>query len=81
MTKDKGHRIGTTALTIGTILLVGAVTLLWAWNTVATDLFSLPTLQYKHAVAAELFVVTITATVVATRRCFRSRNIGEQREA
>lgn len=81
MTKDKGHRIGTAALTIGAILLVGAVALLWAWNTLATDLLGLQALQYKHAIAAELFVVTLTATVVATRRCFRGRESRKQRAA
>lgn len=78
MNKDKGHRVGTSALTIGLILLVGAVTLLWSWNTLAADVFGLQTLRFKHAIAAELVVVTVTATVVATRWCFRSRAATEQ---
>lgn len=46
---------------LGTII-AGALLLLWAWNTLATDLFNLPAVQFKHALALELGLLAIYMT-------------------
>lgn len=48
----------TILLTIGAIV-AGAIIFLWSWNTLATDLFNLPAVQFKHAVALELCLLAI----------------------
>lgn len=44
--------------TIGAIA-AGALIFLWSWNTLATDLFNLPAVQFKHAVALALLLLAI----------------------
>ncbi len=48
-------------LTIGSIVC-GALLLLWSWNILATDLFDLPAVQFKHALALELCFLAIYGT-------------------
>jgi uncharacterized membrane protein len=37
----------------------GALLLLWSWNTLATDLFSLPAARFRHALAFEVCLLAI----------------------
>jgi TRAP-type C4-dicarboxylate transport system permease small subunit len=39
--------------TIG-IIICSALLLLWSWNTLATDLFHMPAIELRHALALEL---------------------------
>lgn len=48
----------TILLTIGSIV-AGAMIFLYSWNTLATDLFNLPAIQFKHALALELCLLAI----------------------
>lgn len=42
-------------------LLGGAIVLLWAWNTIAVDLFAAPVVGFRHALAVEVAGVVIGA--------------------
>jgi hypothetical protein len=39
--------------------LVGAVVILWSWNTIAVDLFGAPNVALRHAIAIELAVAVV----------------------
>lgn len=41
------------------ILIGGALLLHWSWNTLATGPFTMPGIQFKHALALELFFVVV----------------------
>jgi hypothetical protein len=53
------------------IVLAAAVQLLWAWNTLAADLFGLGTAQFKHALAAEARLAGLAAIYFGVQRLFR----------
>tara|TARA_B100000315_G_scaffold257852_1_gene308104 strand:+ start:1446 stop:1691 length:246 start_codon:yes stop_codon:yes gene_type:complete len=59
-----GRRI---AITIG-FLLGAAVLVLWAWNTVAVDLFDAPHAQYKHALAALAGLLALASLMLSAPR-------------
>ena len=62
--RDKSHRQGgvhTATVAIAAIAL-GAVALLWGWNTVAADLLGLPVAKYVHALSFEIALVTLLLT-------------------
>lgn len=46
------------------------ISLQWSWNTVASELFSLPTMQFKHALGFMVFLVVIFFSFNATKRVF-----------
>lgn len=60
---DSARPVRTILLTMGAIV-AGAIIFLWSWNTLATDLFNLPAVQFKHALALELCLL---ATSLALR--------------
>lgn len=39
--------------------VVCTIAILWSWNTIAVDLFSMPEMNFKHAVAAELLIFSV----------------------
>jgi len=45
------HGLAKHGLAVLATLLLGAVLVLWSWNTVVADLFAGPEAQYKHAIA------------------------------
>ncbi len=51
-------------------LLCSSVAVLWAWNTLAVDLFFLPQMQFKHGFALMLTVFVVLAAGSVTRRIF-----------
>jgi len=62
-----GHRL---LLASGTVLL-SAILLLWAWNTLAVELFAAPRMGFRHAIAAEILLATpllALAALLARRR-------------
>lgn len=51
---------------VGWITLAGiaaSIAVLWAWNTLAADLFALPNMQFRHALAAVLLAAVFGAAV------------------
>lgn len=59
------RRTGAILLAALAALAAGGVALLWAWNTVAVELFAAPAIGFRHAFAAEL-AVAILAAIAAT---------------
>jgi hypothetical protein len=45
-------------MTMG-FLICGDLLLHWSWNTLATGPFTIPGIQFKHALALELFLVAV----------------------
>jgi|GEM_PF-5878290 len=45
------HGFAKHALTVLATVLLGAVLVLWSWNTIVADLFTGPAMHYKHALA------------------------------
>ena len=43
------------------VLLAGAVIILWGWNTFASELFAVPEIAFRHALALELMIVLVVA--------------------
>lgn len=41
------------------LIVGGTLLLLWSWNTLATDLFSLPAAQFKHVLGLEVCLLVI----------------------
>ena len=57
-------------------VLLGSVVTLWAWNTIAVELFQAPVFQFKHALAFQAVVALIVLTAVSARRFRRARWFG-----
>ncbi len=72
--EHKGHRIGVTAIVIATLLLISSMIVLWSWNTLAVDLFQASVIKYKHALAAELLVATVSITLGLAFRLSSTRS-------
>jgi hypothetical protein len=53
--ENKGH--GRTIVMSLIAIVLGGVAILWSWNTLAVDLFHLPEMTFRHAVAAVLLLV------------------------
>lgn len=53
------RRPGKAIMIAGVFLIAGALLLHWSWNTLATELFTMPDIQFKHAVALELFLLVV----------------------
>jgi hypothetical protein len=52
-------------------VLLGSATILWAWNSIAVELFQAPVIQFKHALAFQAVVAAMTVLTTATARQFR----------
>ena len=60
------HHFMVGSLSLMAMVFIGAVLLLWSWNTTASGLFQAPEMEFKHALAVELFlgvVFLISGTV------------------
>ena len=53
--ENKGH--GRTIVMSLIAIVLGGGAILWSWNTHAVDLFGLPEMTFRHAVAAVLLLV------------------------
>ena len=51
------NRPGGAILFIPGMFMGVAILLLWSWNTMAVDLFKMPTAQFEHALALEFFLL------------------------
>lgn len=55
----RSRRLGKAIFFAMGILIGGALLILWSWNTLATGLFKIPNIQFKHALALELFLLAV----------------------
>ena len=65
-------RAGTLVITL-VALGHAATALLWSWNTFAVGLLGQPAMQFKHALALELTLLSIAGTVLLAARLVTSR--------
>lgn len=63
------------ALALGGSFLAG-VAVLWCWNTLAADLFGLPEMQFRHAIAAASAILVVGG-LAALPRFARRRDAGQ----
>lgn len=68
LTNQKGH--GNALFLSITVLMLSSIAILWAWNTLAVDLFALPQMQFKHGFAVMLTLLATYATLVVFKRAF-----------
>lgn len=61
------HHVGRGLVWMVMLLLVGALLLLWSWNTVVFGVFGLPSLQLKHALALEVLLGFLSFPFIAVR--------------
>ena len=72
-TLARPRRWGHAALIVALTVLLGGVALLWAWNTLAVDLFQAPAAQFKHALALQAAIAAIVALpLILARRAWRT---------
>ena len=57
---SRPHRPGKPILLAVVILIGGSLLLHWSWNTIATGPFKVSNIQFKHALALELFLLAIS---------------------
>ncbi len=57
----KYQNIGRILLVGTAIVLIGGIAMMWSWNTLAVDLFQLPAVKFRHAIAAELLLISLGA--------------------
>ena len=53
-----------------TVLVSGAL-MLWAWNTIAVELFQAPEIRFKHVLAFQAAVAALTALPLVVARRLR----------
>jgi hypothetical protein len=51
-------------------LFFGSIAVLWAWNTMAVDLFALPEMQFKHGFSFMLATFFVLSAAPITKRIF-----------
>lgn len=44
-------------------LVAAAVIMLWSWNAMVADLFAVPAIDFRQAVAAEVGIAVLAATI------------------
>lgn len=59
---------GQTILKSLVILTLSSIAVLWAWNTLAVDLFALPEMQFKHGFAVMVSMIAMFATLLVFKR-------------
>lgn len=69
--ENRPHRWGhATVMILLAVLLSGAL-MLWAWNTIAVELFQAPVIRFKHVLAFQASIAALTALPVFVTRCLR----------
>jgi hypothetical protein len=53
------RRYGAPAVVAAAAYIVGAAVILWAWNMIAVDIFSAPSIAFRHAFAAEAAISAV----------------------
>jgi hypothetical protein len=57
-------------------LVLSSISVLWAWNTLAVDMFAQPEMPFKHGLAFMLAVFVVGSTGSVAKRIF-TRGHGE----
>ena len=57
---------------VGMLVLI-PIAGLWSWNTIA-DLAGIPLIQYKHAVAGMVFILSVSWLIKGKRRSFHNHS-------
>jgi len=70
---DYKHLGRTLALAL-TILTGSCIAILWGWNTFAVEILSQQTMKFKHALALELFVLSVAGACSIAWRVFGVRS-------
>lgn len=58
----------------------GGVLLLWAWNTIAVELFQAPSIRFKHVLAFQAGLAALTMVPLAIRRLVRHAGSGAEED-
>jgi hypothetical protein len=70
------HRhLGRTLALMFILLTVGGIAILWGWNTFAVEILSQRTMQFRHALALELFVLSVAGACSIAWRFFGIRRL------
>ena len=71
--KHKWHMPGYGRIALGAVgvLFIGAVLIMWGWNTIAADFFGAEPVRFKHALAAEFMIAVVFALNALITRTFR----------
>lgn len=51
-------------------LLIGSIVVLWAWNTLAVDLFGQPEMKFRHGFAFMMTIFVVALAGAAVRHIF-----------
>ena len=71
MTHERRWRpLSQAALMLGALLIFGSFVLLWSWNAFAVDLLGARAMEFKQALAAELLVAVVAATLASVAQIF-----------
>lgn len=65
--KHDKRRARSVASALAILGLMGTA-LLWGWNTFAVDVLALPAIRFRHALALEVFLISVACTVPLARR-------------
>ena len=69
--QKRPHRWGHATLIILATVLVAGIAMLWAWNTLAVDLFQAPAIGFKHVLAFQFAIAALTALPLVVLGQFR----------
>jgi hypothetical protein len=64
------RRYGAAVAATVAALLIGALVILWSWNTAAVKLFAAPAMAFRHAFAIELGVAVVGTVIAFVSRLF-----------
>ena len=64
------HRHGKSIALSIAFLFISSSIVLWAWNTLAVDLFAQPEMQFKHGFAFMLAIFAILSVAPITKRIY-----------
>ena len=69
--RHRAHGYGAAVTATAVSFVVGAIVILWSWNTVAVGLFGAPNVAIRHAIAIELAMVVVCMAIGLTARLAR----------
>jgi hypothetical protein len=72
---DHSHRKhGKTLVLAMAVLFGGSIALLWGWNTFAVEVLSQQEIEFRHALALELLVLSIAGVIPIAWRLVGNRS-------